>query len=61
MKRLQQKIRTLRGKLQEIRNDLFFQSLPKMQKEQYYEALRLISDVEDHIIINHIMKNDKTL
>lgn len=56
MKRLQAKIRTLRAKLQELRMDLFFQSLPEKERKIFYDALRKLNDFEDVLIINHIMK-----
>lgn len=56
MKKLQNKIKALRIKLQELRHDLFFQSLPKKEKEKFYTSLKLLNEFEDFIIINHIIK-----
>lgn len=55
MKKLQNKIKALRVKLQELRNDLFFQSLSKEEKEVFYNSLKLLSEFEDMLIINHII------
>ena len=42
--------------LREKRKDLFFQSLPKEMKEKYYNALRLLDEFQDDIIINYLIK-----
>lgn len=59
MKKLQNKIKTLRLKLQELRTDLFFQSLSKKEKEIFYNSLKLLNEFEDSLIINHIVKKEK--
>jgi hypothetical protein len=57
MKRLQNKIKRLRAGLQELRGDLFLQSLPKKEKEMFYNSLKLLGEFEDIIIIKYILKN----
>ena len=57
MKRLQNKIKALRAKIKDLREDLFFQSLPKEEKELFYNSLRQLNDFEYCLIINHIVKS----
>jgi hypothetical protein len=57
MKRLQNNIKRLRAGLQELRGDLFLQSLPKKEKEMFYNSLKLLGEFEDIIIIKYILKN----
>lgn len=56
MKRLQNKIKVLRLKLNELRSDLFFQSMKLNEKKLFYASLKNLNDFEDILIINYIMK-----
>jgi len=59
MKRLQNKIRKLRLQMNDLRQDLFLQSLPTKHKKIYYTSLQKLNQFEDIIIINHILSKNK--
>ncbi len=59
MKKLQTSIKRHRVGLMNIRFDKDFQTLPREIKTDFYNALNLINAVEDHIIINHIIKPER--
>jgi len=59
MNRLQNKIKKLRAGLQKLRGYLFLQSLPKKEREKFYNALKELGEFEDLLIIKYILPKQK--
>ena len=56
MEKLQNKIKTLREKLQELRVDSSFQKLSQKDKKVFYDSLKKLNDFEDTLIIKYLIK-----
>ena len=56
MKSLSNYIGKRLNELTEKRKDLFFQSLPEEMKTKFYNALRLLNEFQDDVIINYLIK-----
>jgi hypothetical protein len=57
MEKLQEKLNKNLADLRALRMDKDFQKLPEYQRLKYTKALKELNDIEDYIIINHILTN----